>query len=100
MLEEAKIEDDPLYIKRAMRGAGVGVSKLADKMGFTQEEEYKDMEKSMSKNKKAAGGMTKMSCGGMHKKKMGGSVKMKSGGSVSKRADGCCMRGKTKGRMC
>lgn len=97
MLEEAKIEDDPLYIKRAIRGAGVGVSKLADKLGYTQEEEYKKMEE---KNKKRAGGMTKMkkggainmSCGGMHKKKM------KSGGAA--RADGCCMRGKTKGRIC
>lgn len=31
--------------------------------------------------------------------KKGGSVKMAKGGSVSKRADGCAMKGKTKGRM-
>ena len=79
MLEEAKIEDDPLMIKRALRGAGVGISKLADKAGFTQEEEYKKMEE---KKKKRAGGMTKM----------------KSGGYV-KAADGCAKRGKTRGMM-
>jgi CO dehydrogenase/acetyl-CoA synthase beta subunit len=36
------------------------------------------------------------------KKKSGGAIKMKSGGKVSsasKRADGCAMRGKTKGMM-
>jgi hypothetical protein len=43
MLEEAEIKDDPLMLKRALRGAGVGISKLADKAGFTQEE-YKKME--------------------------------------------------------
>jgi hypothetical protein len=33
-------------------------------------------------------------------KKRGGKVKkMASGGTASKRADGCCVRGKTKGRM-
>lgn len=79
MLEEAKIEDDPLMIKRALRGAGVGISKLADKAGFTQEEEYKKMEE---KKKKRAGGMTKM----------------KSGGYV-RSADGCAKRGKTRGMM-
>jgi len=79
MLEEAEIKDDPLMIKRALRGAGVGISKLADKAGFTQEEEYKKMEE---KKKKRAGGMTKM----------------KSGGYV-KSADGCAKRGKTRGMM-
>lgn len=83
MLEEAEIKDDPLMLKRALRGAGVGVSKLADKMGFTQEEEYKKMEESKKKPaKKAKGGMTKM----------------KSGGYV-KSADGCAKRGKTRGTM-
>ena len=79
MLEEAEIKDDPLMLKRAMRGVGVGISKAADKMGFTQEEEYKKME---DKKKKRAGGMTKM----------------KSGGYV-KAADGCAKRGKTRGMM-
>ena len=76
MLEEAEIKDDPLMIKRALRGTGVGISKLADKAGFTQEEEYKKMEEKK-------------------KKRAGGSVKS----SASKRADGIAMKGKTKGRM-
>ena len=83
MLEEAEIKDDPLMIKRALRGAGVGISKLADKVGFTQEEEYKKMEE---KKKKRAGGMTKMKAGGMVKK-------------AKKKGDGIAMRGKTRGRM-
>ena len=33
------------------------------------------------------------------KKKAGGCVKMAKGGSASARADGCAVRGKTKGRM-
>ena len=32
-------------------------------------------------------------------KKKGGVIKMAKGGSASKRADGCCVKGKTKGRM-
>ena len=33
-------------------------------------------------------------------KKMGGVAKMASGGSASSRADGCCAKGKTRGKMC
>ena len=76
MLEEAEIKDDPLMLKRALRGAGVGISKLADKAGFTQEEEYKKMEEKK-------------------KKRAGGSIKS----SASKRADGVAKKGKAKGRM-
>jgi hypothetical protein len=82
MLEEAKIKDDPLFLKRALRGAGVGVSKIADKLGYTQEEEYKKMNKAEPKKKKA-----------------GGSVKGYKGGGYVKAADGCATKGKTKGRM-
>jgi hypothetical protein len=32
-------------------------------------------------------------------KKKGGVIKMAKGGSVSRRADGCCVKGKTKGKM-
>ena len=82
MLEEAEITDDPFYLKRALRGAGVGISKLADKAGFTQEEEYRKMNKQEVK-----------------KKKSGGSVKGYKGGGYVKAADGCATKGKTKGRM-
>jgi hypothetical protein len=68
-LEEAKIEDDPLYVKRAIRGLGVGMSRAADKMGFTQDEKKEEPVK----------------------KAKGGSVS-----SASKRADGIAIRGKTR----
>ena len=32
-------------------------------------------------------------------KRMGGMTKMASGGSASSRADGCCIKGKTRGKM-
>ena len=32
-------------------------------------------------------------------KKKGGTIKMAKGGSASSRADGCCIKGKTRGRM-
>ena len=72
-LEEVKIEDDPLYAKRAIRGLGLIMSRAADKVGFTQDEKKEEPVK------KAKGGMVKS--------------------SASKRADGCAQRGKTKGRM-
>lgn len=34
-----------------------------------------------------------------YEKKKGGAVKMAKGGSASSRADGCCQRGKTRGKM-
>lgn len=116
MLEEAEIKDDPLMLKRAMRGVGVGISKAADKMGFTQEEEYKKMKKSEVEKKRSGGtvnenkmmkrrgrNMTKATMQKeatkavrKHEKAMHG---MKSGGSVSKRADGIAQRGKTNCKM-
>jgi hypothetical protein len=68
-LEEAKIEDDPLYVKRALRGLGVGISRAADKVGFTQDEKKEEPVK------KAKGGKVS---------------------SASKRADGIAIRGKTR----
>lgn len=45
------------------------------------------------RNGNAKGGKVKMAYGGKTRK-------MAKGGSVSKRADGCCSKGKTRGRMC
>jgi hypothetical protein len=53
-------------------------SRLADKVGFTQEDKY--------------GGKTKEE---MQKKAKGGAVKYRKGGSI----DGCAVKGKTRGRM-
>ena len=74
MIEDTPIEDDTLGIKNLMKKGALKASELADKMGYTQEDEYKDRKPV--------------------KKAKGGSVS-----SASKRADGCAQRGKTKGRM-
>ena len=60
----------------------LGASKLADKVGFTQEKEYKgktmeELEKKPTPVKKAQGGMI----------------------GYRKAADGCAKRGKTRGKM-
>jgi hypothetical protein len=75
-IREAKIEDDTFGIKSMLRSGALKASELGDKVGFTQEDEYKD--------KKPV------------KKAKGGSVKAS---AASKRADGCAKRGKTRGRM-
>jgi hypothetical protein len=77
IIREAKVDEDMPMVKKAVRAVTLGVSKLADKMGFTQEKEYQDKSKEE-----------------LVKKRAGGKVS-----SASKRADGCAMRGKTKGRM-
>ena len=65
-LEEAKIEDDPLYVKRALRGLGVGMSRMADKAGFTQDEKKEEPVK------KAQGGYVKAADGCVKKGKTKG----------------------------
>ena len=77
MIRETKVDDDMPLVKKAVRAVTLGASKLADKMGFTQEKEYKDKSKEE-----------------IIKKRVGGKVS-----SASKRADGCAQKGKTKGRM-
>ena len=78
MIRETKVDDDMPMVKKAVRAVTLGASKLADKMGFTQEKEYSDKSKEELAVKKAKGGAV---------------------GSASKRADGCAVRGKPKGRM-
>ena len=99
-------------------GLGRMLSRAGDAVGFTQEEEYKDKTKEELIKRKRAGGkimnesmMMKKEGRGMakanmqkvadkavkgHEKRM---HKMAGGGMASKRADGCAVRGKTKGRM-
>jgi hypothetical protein len=69
-IREAKIEDDTFGIKRVLKAGALKASELGDKVGFTQEDEYKDKKPV----KKAKGGYVKA-------------------------ADGCAKKGKTKGRM-
>jgi hypothetical protein len=77
MIRETKVDDDMPLVKRAVRAVTLGASKLADKVGFTQEKEYADKSKEE-----------------LIKKRAGGKVK-----SASARADGCATKGKTRGRM-
>ena len=77
MIRETKVDDDMPLVKKAVRAVTLGASRFADKMGFTQEKEYQDKSKEE-----------------LVKKRAGGKVS-----SASNRADGCAMRGKTKGRM-
>lgn len=62
----------------AMQGMAAAVSRGLDKIGITQEKEYKDKSKEEVAVKKAKGGMIS---------------------SASKRADGCATKGKTRGKM-
>lgn len=77
MIRETKVDDDMPLVKRAVRAVTLGASKLADKVGFTQEKEYADKSKEE-----------------LVKKRAGGKVK-----SASARADGCATKGKTRGKM-
>lgn len=70
MIEEAPIEEDTMGLKTLMKKGALKASQLADKLGFTQEDQYKDKQPV----KKAKGGYVKA-------------------------ADGCAIRGKTRGRM-
>jgi len=56
----------------------VGLSRLADTVGFRQEDKYGGKTKEDMAVKKAKGGMIS---------------------SASKRADGCCVKGKTRGKI-
>ena len=77
MIRETKVDDDMPLVKRAVRAITLGASQLADKAGFTQEKEYADKSKEE-----------------LTKKRAGGTVS-----SASKRADGCAVKGKTRGKM-
>jgi hypothetical protein len=50
------------------------------------------------RNEKAAADYEKRKAG-VPSKKAGGTVKMAKGGTASSRADGCCTKGKTRGKM-
>jgi hypothetical protein len=69
-IRDTQIEDDTFGIKRVLKAGALKASELGDKVGFTQEDEYKDKKPV----KKAKGGYVKA-------------------------ADGCAKKGKTKGRM-
>ena len=86
MAEEKKVEEEKSSRTKllesmppnAMQKMMSGISPYLDKLGITQEKEYKGKTKEEMAVKKAKGGSVS---------------------SASKRADGCAMRGKTRGKM-
>ena len=75
MLKEAKAEGP---VGKAVKYVSTKASELADKFGFTQEEQYKGKTPEELATKKAKGGTVK---------------------SASSRADGIAKKGKTRGRI-
>jgi hypothetical protein len=88
MADDKRVEGRTTYIEENMKDGVLKdlvmkVSKMGDAVGYTQEDKYKgktreEIAKKPVPEKKRAGGMV---------------------GSASKRADGCAMRGKTRGKM-
>ncbi len=89
MSDDKRVEGRTTYIEENMpdgmlKSALLGVSRMADKVGLTQEDKYKgktraEVAKKSTPEKKRAGGVIKS--------------------SASKRADGCATKGKTRGRI-
>jgi hypothetical protein len=88
MADDKRVEGRTTYIEENMpdgmlKKAVVGVSKLGDAVGFTQENKYKGKTRAEVAKKSTP-----------EKKRAGGTV-----GSASKRADGIATKGKTRGRI-
>ena len=88
MSDDKRVEGRTTYIEENMKDGVLKdlvmkVSKMGDAVGFTQEDKYKGK----TREEIAKKSMTE-------KKRAGGIV-----GSASRRADGCAVRGKTKGRI-
>jgi hypothetical protein len=88
MADDKRVEGRTTYIEENMpdgmlKKAAVGISRLGDAVGFTQEDKYKGKTREEIAKKSTP-----------EKKRAGGTV-----GSASKRADGIAMRGKTRGKM-
>jgi hypothetical protein len=75
MLKEAPAEGK---FKELVKSGAVKISEMLDKVGLKQEKEYEGKTKEELSVKKRAGGKVS---------------------SASSRADGCAVRGKTRGRM-
>ena len=88
MADNKRVEGRTTYIEENMpdgmlKKAVVGISRLGDAVGFTQEDKYKGKTRQEIAKKSAP-----------EKKRAGGVV-----GSASKRADGIATKGKTRGKI-
>jgi hypothetical protein len=93
--EKAKLEKSREMMQRGIQGEKDFLSKISTTMAKSARDEQKEAKRlresvpESARNYEALEGMKK-----------GGKVKkMAAGGSASKRADGCAVRGKTRGRM-
>jgi len=87
-MSDKRVEGRTTYIEENMpdgmlKKAVVGISRLGDAVGFTQEDKYKGKTRQEIAKKSAP-----------EKKRAGGVV-----GSASKRADGIATKGKTRGKI-
>lgn len=78
MIEEAGVDEDMSGIKKIVKKGAAAASSLLDRLGVRQEKEYEGKTKEELQVKKAKGGKVS---------------------SASKRADGCAIRGKTRGKI-
>lgn len=79
MIKDAPVSEDMGPIKRIVKAGATKASELLDRLGVRQEKEYEGKSKEELQVKKAKGGSIKS--------------------SASKRADGCAVKGKTRGKM-
>ena len=122
MIEESKVDPDEDVLTRgirsAVKGIGYGTSRAADYVGagahavgeyLNPKPKVKDMREAQrtaeerQEKRRETRGQYKPDTDTYkvpeHLKSKGGTVKMKSGGSVSSRADGCAIKGKTRGKI-
>ncbi len=92
--EKAKLNKSREMMQRGIEGEKDFLSKISTTMAKSARDEQREAKRlresvpESARNYEALEGMKK-----------GGKVKMAAGGSASKRADGCAVRGKTRGRM-
>jgi hypothetical protein len=92
--EKAKLNKSREMMQRGIEGEKDFLSKISTTMAKSARDEQREAKRlresvpEPARNYEALEGMKK-----------GGKVKMAAGGSASKRADGCAVRGKTRGRM-
>jgi hypothetical protein len=97
-LKEAPVDEDMGPIKRGVKAGAVKISEMFDRMGIKQEDEYPtkkgpptDWDEMQRETRGQYKRPEKFKVPNMAK---GGKIK-----SASARADGCAIRGKTRGKM-
>jgi hypothetical protein len=93
--EKAKLEKSREMMQRGIKGEKDFLSKISTTMAKSARDEQKEAKRLRESVPEAARNYE-----GLEGMKKGGKVKkMAAGGSASKRADGCAIRGKTRGKV-